>query len=171
MSQFPYFADPYHFSYLLDETQPCDCCGAEAVFDASLFSGIAEIDAICADCLAAGKLKALDIETNEPQFSDNITARDTIRYCTPKLPSWQGIFWPCIDGEYPRFERIASQADFDDIDDFKCSFSAATLAVTDINHLWQCMSDTPIDSIAEGGDISVYLFSLNGRKHCLWDAN
>lgn len=171
MSQFPYFAEPDNFSYLLDEPQPCDCCGKEAEFDASVFAGVAEIDAICADCLAAGKLKALDIETNEPKFSDNVIARDIIRYCTPKLPSWQDIAWPWIDGEYPRFERLASQADFDDIDDFKRSFSTEILARTDIEYLWQSMSDTQLTCIADGGDISVYLFTLNGRKHCLWDAN
>ncbi len=64
--KFKYFRDPENFAFRVDDNSKCSICGAVGLwFDAGGFYGGNEIDCICDNCLADGKLKELEIETNE----------------------------------------------------------------------------------------------------------
>lgn len=172
MKTFKYFRDPNNFAYKMSEETECSVCKIVGVwFDASGFYGSQEIECICDNCLEAGKLIDLDIYTNADVYGGNQEATNTVMYKTPKLPSWQDIVWPSIDDEYCVFERFASKEDFDDFDDFQKACSKADDGNSDLNFLWKSMPNKRIKNYNEGPDLTVYLFSYEGTKYCIWDAN
>lgn len=69
------------------------------------------------------------------------------------------------------FERFASKADFDSKAEFKASFSSEVAEHSDLDWLWEILPDKRIRNYQQGGDVTVYLFSINGKKYCKWDAN
>lgn len=147
-------------------------CGNTGIwFDAGGFYGSTEIDCICDTCLAGGKLRDLGIETNEG-LEGTQEQKEEIVYRTPALPTWQDRWWPYVDGDYCVFEKIASKTDFRDESDFIASFSDQDNKSSDLSGLWEMLPSKEISSIANGNyDVSVYLFTRNGRKHCTWDAS
>ncbi len=92
-------------------------------------------------------------------------------YKTPALPTWQETAWPLVNGEFPVFERIASKQDFENKDEFSNSFIGEGQEKTDIEWLWGVLPEKKLSSYKEAGDISVYLFTLAGKKYWVWDAN
>ena len=172
VNKFRYFRDPDNFAFRVERALPCSVCEVEGLwFDAGGFYGTNEIECICDDCLASGKLKELEIETNEASQGPPEEI-ETIIYKTPALPTWQDRVWPYIDGSYCVFERMASKADFKDKYEFQGSFSHDDKEQSDLEWLWNILPDKKINNHREGNfDVSVYLFTLGNKKHCTWDAN
>ena len=170
--KFRYFRDPENFSFRTDESKSCSICGREGVWlDGGGFYGSADIECICDSCLAEGKLKELDIETNEA-FEGTDEQKEEIIFKTPALPTWQDRCWPFLDGDYCIFEKIASKPDFADKEDFKASFPEEERKISDLDGVWDMLPTKAITSIKDGNyDVSVYLFTRNGKKHCTWDAS
>ncbi len=182
--EFQYFKDPINFSFLMNDESKCPLCNEVGLcFDAGSFVGENDIECICPKCLAEGKLIELDIQTNDVNLEhvseaisdtkefDDLT--NTIVYMTPKLPTWQEIFWPFEDGKFLTFEKIASKLDFDnDKEMFKSCFSKEDQESIDLNWLWDVLPDHEIKNLEQGNyDISVYLFSNGNKKYCIFDAN
>ncbi len=170
--QFKYFRDPTNFAYRVEKETQCSICNKTGKwFDAGGYYGSNEIDCICDTCLGNGELKKLDIKTNEAS-NGTIEEIETIIYKTPSLPTWQDNVWPYIDAEYCIFEKIASKIDFIDKDEFINSFSDSDKANSDLNWLWNILPEKQIRNLNEGNfNVSVYLFTGNGKKVCTWDAN
>jgi len=169
--KFRYFRDPDNFAFKIEEEQQCSVCkDVGRWFDAGGFFGVNEIDCICDNCLSEEKLEELEIETNEA-FEGTDEEKREIIYKTPALPTWQGNRWPYVVGGYCVFERIASKEDFDGKDDFVGSFSNSDTKNSDMEWLWDSLPVKIIKNVNEGADISVYLFSRNGKKHCTWDSS
>jgi uncharacterized protein CbrC (UPF0167 family) len=104
-------------------------------------------------------------------YDDGSEAAKTITYRTPALPTWQGTGWPMIEGKFPVFECIASAEDFHDKSEFLDSFIEEDQSKNEIEWLWSELPRKKLNHYSEGGDISVYLFSLKGKKYWVWDAN
>lgn len=170
--KFKYFRDPNNFAYKLAEICACSICGKTGLwFDASVFHGEEEIDSICDDCLADGKLESLQIETNTAYGADKLET-NIIRYRTPSLPTWQETHWPQFNGEYCIFERFASKADFASKDEFVNSFTAEDQATSNLDWLWKTLPNKRIRNHKDGNfDVTVYLFTCENQKLCIWDAN
>lgn len=169
--EFEYFKYPEKFAYLTDEPMPCSVCDETAVcFDAGGYSGINDIECICASCLQGGRLIDLEIEPNMI-FDNGSEAAKTIIYKTPALPTWQDIAWPTIEGQYPVFECIASKQDFRNKQDFLDCFVEDDQTKKDVEWLWDSLPDKKLISYKEGNDVSVYLFTLGNQKYWVWDAN
>lgn len=169
--EFEYFKHPEKFAFLTDGPMPCSVChDTKICFDAGGYPGVNDIECICASCLKAGKLIDLDIEPNMT-FDDGSEAAKTITYKTPSLPTWQDTVWPTIDGKHPVFECIASKQDFTDKQDFLSYFFEDSQSKEDVGWLWDSLPDKKLNSYKEGGDVSVYLFSLGNQKYWVWDAN
>lgn len=169
--KFKYFRNPRGFAFQTDTIASCSICGVQEIcFDGSGFSGPKDIDCICQQCLASGKLKDLEIETNTIREFSNEDA-DEIVFATPSLPTWQECVWPQIDGQFLIFERIASKQDFANKDEFKSAHLPEVDAITDFDFLWKTLPDQQLECYQEGGDLSVYLFSNQDKKYWIWDAN
>jgi len=170
---FKYFKDPMNFSYISDKPVACSICNEIKIcFDAGGYIGVEEIDYICEDCLASGKLIDLDIESNLVYAIDSSDEESlTIAYKTPAFPTWQDTAWPVVNGQYPLFERIASKEDFKDKQEFVDSFIEDEQSKSEIGWLWDMLPDKKLNNYEEAGGITVYLFSLDNRKYWIWDAN
>lgn len=171
--EFRYFRDPLNFAYRTDEAKACSICGEVGVWlDAGGFYGSNEIECICDRCLAEGKLAELDIETNEGTEGTQ-EQQDIIAFRTPALPTWQDRWWPYMDGDYCVFEKIASKPDFENKEEFIQSFSKEDQDSSDLSDIWDnYLPEQKITSIKDGNyNISIYLFTRNGNKHCTWDAS
>jgi uncharacterized protein CbrC (UPF0167 family) len=183
-----YFRDPKNFSFICDEKGPCSVCGEIGLwFDAQSFYGTQDLDSVCDACLKGGKLIDLDVSTNyvridlvekifpEKKKLEELT--NEIVYKTPSLPSWQDLSWPFVENDFCIFEKIASKIDFilDGVPDknlFMSSFSEDDADNSDLNWLWETLSEHPITNLKDGNyDMTVYLFSTSGKPFCTWDAN
>jgi uncharacterized protein CbrC (UPF0167 family) len=168
---FEYFRYPEKFSFMTENPESCSVCSEiKKCFDAAGYSGVRDIDYICVDCLKAGKLIELGIESNL-NFDDGSEAAKTITYKTPALPTWQDTVWPMVDGRFPIFECIASKEDFNDRNEFLNSFIEEDQTKSDIEWIWDSLPPKKLNSYKDGGDVSVYLFTLDSKKYWIWDAN
>lgn len=170
--KFKYFRDSENFAFRVGEKSKCSLCEKVGLwFDAVGYYGLNEIECICDSCLAEGKLKELEIETNEAT-EGSIEEIETIIYKTPSLPTWQDREWPYVNNQYCVFERMASKEDFHSKEEFKGSFMGSDIESTDFNWLWAILPEKKIANLKEGNfDVSVYLFTLSGKKYCTWDAS
>lgn len=170
--KFKYFRDPDNFAFKVDRLSACSICGEEGYwFDAGGFYGDNDIACICDICLADGRLENLGIETNTTSGGDGEEAR-IILYRTPALPTWQCKAWPRVNGEYCVFERMASKADFESKEEFMVSFFALDHESSHLDRLWEILPEKRISNHIEGNfDVSVYLFTCQGKKYCIWDAS
>lgn len=180
--QFRYFDKPELFTGYIDEPAECDICGKETTcFDATLFYGEDELEAVCPACLAAGKLNKRDIFTNQgdsselkrqliqlnPKLSDTeinklVKQKTTeLEKTTPHLISWQDWDWPSADGDYcsfiaygskPFFEKIANGHNAKEV--FKESIYYSMEDDTDADMLWE--DDMPEKEIKNYDDSSQY---------------
>lgn len=127
-------------------------------------------------CLDEGKLKGLDLTTNCSTGQGTKTQNNQIEFRTPKLPTWQDMYWPYSveDRDYYIFEKLASKPDFSGKEEFINSFSQEDQDSLDLNDLWEnFLVDRPITSLEDGNfDTSFYLFTTKmGKKYCRMDAN
>lgn len=128
--EFKYFEKPEIHTVLRESGAVCDICTeAKPCFDARVFYGEEEIDAICPTCLASGKLLQKNISTCEgdidslisqlkqlhPDWTDehvqDIAEQKTVELetTTPHIVTWQDWQWPCADGDYCRFIGYGSR--------------------------------------------------------------
>lgn len=169
---FKFFKDPDNFSYKTETISPCSICSMEGLwFDAGGFIGENEIECICDICLHAGKLKELEIATNEA-MDGTPEQMEEIMYMTPGLPTWQEHLWPYIDNRYCVFERMASKEDFENQTEFENAVAAIEQGETDMGLLWSLLPDKTVKSHIDGNyNVSVYLFTCGKNKYCTWDAS
>lgn len=126
---FRYFAHPHQFSTYREEPAQCELCGRSGPGYAGPFYGLRDLDFVCEECLAAGRLVDLDISTNEgdkaalqtqlrelqPQLSDAervqvVQARTAeLEYQTLHPMTWQSFFWPAHCGDYCCFIKEVGQ--------------------------------------------------------------
>lgn len=124
-----YFAHPHQFSTYREEPGRCDLCGREEPRYDGAYYGSQNIEFICEQCLATGRLKDLDISTNEgdigalraqlrelqPQLSDEereqlVRERTAeLEHRTPQIMTWQDWFWPAHCGDYCQFIKEVGQ--------------------------------------------------------------
>ncbi|GLX85334.1 hypothetical protein tloyanaT_15860 [Thalassotalea loyana] len=170
--KFKYFRDPENFSFKIDDPAECSVCGNVGLwYDAGGFYGLNEIECICDECLLEGKLKELEIETNEA-IDGSEEDKEEVIYKTPALPVWQSRLWPTVSGQYCIFERMASKADFQSKQEFMDSVMPLDREGSDLDWLWEAMPDKKIKNHREGNfNVSVYLFTLMGKKYTTWDAS
>ena len=179
---FRYFPGFQKFSYMTDESKPCYFCKENGVWlDGGGFYGYKEIDCICPGCLSKGLLKELNIETNEIDLDDLISAvgekeaiglKEEIIFRTPALPTWQDRIWPIWKNEVCVFQKIADQNDFESTKEFKLCFSDDEQRETDFDWLWGWLPEEKVTDCKNGNyDVTVYLFSYSDGKFCTWDAN
>ena len=169
---FKYFRDPVNFSYKIKTAAPCSICSMEGLwFDAGGFTGENEIECICDLCLHTGKLKELEIATNEAMDGTSEQIEE-IMYMTPRLPTWQEHLWPYINGQYCVFERMASKEDFENKKEFLDAVSAIEQGETDVELLWSLLPEKKVRNHVDGNyNVSVYLFTCGKNKYCTWDAS
>jgi len=173
--RFEYFADPDAFTFLTDAPVDCHFCSATLLcIDGGHLHGIEQIEAVCLNCLGAGRLINLEISTNQidsnliSQGSDREAISNEITYCTPLAPTWQDFYWPVKNGIPYRFIKIASKFDYDS----KEQFVRSLFDCEQDPDLWEMLPDHKIANIKEGQyDVSFYLFEDLGDKLTIWDAN
>lgn len=165
LPKFKYFEHPDLFSVFTESETACDTCGeTKACFDGTLFYGEDAIEAICPQCLAAGKLEGRDVFTCEgdiltlieqlkvlypaqPKQAIEARAREKtgeLEEKTPKLVSWQDWPWPCCDGDYCIFLGFGSQALFNSLAEgndgswlFAHSLHASVKEAADPDEQWE----------------------------------
>ena len=180
--EFKYFNQPESFACFVDEPTACDTCRKETTcFDATLFFGESEMEAICPECLAAGKLinrkiytctgdaAALksQLKTANPALTDAEVSKlskqmtTTLEKTNPHLVTWQDWDWPAADGDYCRFigygskplyEKLAGSADPKDF--FEASVYYNIKEDTDADMLWK--NDMPEKEVNSYDDSSQY---------------
>jgi uncharacterized protein CbrC (UPF0167 family) len=184
---FTYFDKAEKYSPLSEEAVSCDLCRMEKVcFDAELYYGTDQIDYICPECLAAGKLNDRDIFTCEgdidelrrqlvvihPDWSDaqieGLAAEKTsvLEKTTPHLVSWQDWVWPCAEGDYCRFIGFGSKTLYasmapgtDGMVLFKNSFYHTVADDVDVDEFWDdLLPEEDIADYNESADLPVLFY-------------
>jgi uncharacterized protein CbrC (UPF0167 family) len=170
--KFKYFRNPEDFASKVDEESECSICNSLGMwFNAGGYPGLTDIDCVCDQCLINGALEDIEVEANQA-IGGSPEQRDTIVYRTPALPTWQECLWPYVDDDYCIFEKIASKTDFDGKSEFIESFFKSDKENSDLDWLWESLPDKAVTDLENGNyNVSVYLFTRNGKKWCLWDAN
>lgn len=181
---FRYFARPHAFSHYQDEPRQCDICGRERTGYAGPFYCTGDLEFVCEECLATGKLSDYDASTNDgdigalqeqlealyPEMGDEerqALARDRtdeLEQRTPNMLTWQDWFWPAHCGDYCRFikevgvpDLVALAPDADGI----AFFAAHCPDVHDIGHAREVFSGIRSDAPENGTvaySVGVYLF-------------
>jgi uncharacterized protein CbrC (UPF0167 family) len=129
---FRYFERPHDFSTYDTEAKRCDICGEMRPGYGGPFDGERDdIERVCEECLATGRLSDLDMETNEgdvaalraslaalrPELSEAERERivgerdDELCHMTPYPVTWQGFFWPARCGDYCRYIKEVGRRD------------------------------------------------------------
>ena len=119
-----------------DKIVCCDCCKQESIcFNARAFMGAAKMGYICESCLQNGHLAALDLISTKgdseqlalqlrekyPYFTETeiaqLVADKTQQFESSNPPIKQYTYWawPALDGDYARFEGMASKELFNDL--------------------------------------------------------
>jgi uncharacterized protein CbrC (UPF0167 family) len=186
---YKYFAHPNSLAAFHDEPMTCEICAtSKKCLDASSFYGEKEMDAICEDCLAGGRLKEINactmdadvemlvqqLERLHPEWKidhllqDAKAKTDELELRTPPVLSWQEWKYPAADGDYCKFMCFASKADYIKLageDGDPKAFFASTLydtfaEDTNIDGVWDAMPDTRIKTVAKSNEyfLLVYLF-------------
>lgn len=184
---YTYFDKAGKYSPHSQEAVTCDLCGLEKVcFEAALYYGTEQIEYICPECLAGGKLAGRDIFTCEgdieelrhqlrtlhPEWSDeqieSVATEKTfaLEKTTPHLVSWQDWPWPCADGDYCRFIGYGSKKMYasmapgtDGMELFKNSIYHTVADDADVGAFWDDL--LPEENIAdydESADLPVLFY-------------
>lgn len=185
---YKYFKYPARYAVFTEAAQPCDICKKEEVcLDATSFFGEKEIEAVCENCLRAGRLKEIgsctidadveilvsQLQTLHPDWAwedilkDAKIKTDELEICTPPVVSWQDWKYPAADGDYCQFIGFAGKSDFEKLapnGDGKAFFASTlydTFAEdTDVDAIWNAMTENKIKTVAQSNNyfLLVYLF-------------
>ena len=131
---YKYFKHPKRFVAFHDDAITCQICKEKKnCLDASPFYGEDELEAVCEDCLNAGRLTEIgactidaDTEmlvkqleelypnwTKKELFEDAKAKTDELELRTPPILSWQEWKYPAADGDYCQFIGFASKQDYE----------------------------------------------------------
>lgn len=196
---FRYFAHPHQFSTYREEPAQCELCGHSGPGYAGPFYGPRDLDFICEECLAIGRLVDIGVSTNQ---GDNAALRAQLRevqprlrdeeheqlvrgrtveleYQTPHLVTWQDFFWPAHCGDYCHFIKEVGQPELALLapDGDGPSFLVAHAPdIADMAHameVWEGVRpDVPLDGRV-AYSIGIYLFQCLNCGECvlLWDCD
>lgn len=161
---FKYFDRPDIFTDLKENENTCDFCEqTKSCFDAESFYGRENINAICPDCLATGKLYKTDaftcsgdtveLKRQIKELYPNLTDKEVeqqvkvkteeLEKTTPHLVTWQDWDWPCADGDYCQFKGFGSKALFkrfsegNNEKEFFVNSIYYNLRDSDLDYLWE----------------------------------
>lgn len=196
---FRYFEHHHQFSTYREDPDQCDLCGRSGPGYDGPFYGLLDIDFVCEECLAVGRLAAIDIATNQgdvaalrdqlrilhPQSGDgerDQLARDRtaeLEHQTPHLVTWQDFFWPAHCGDYCRFIKEVGQPELARLSpdgDGPAFLATHASDITDIDHAREVWADVRLDTPLDGHlayPLSVYLFRCLtcGEYVLLWDCD
>ena len=183
MKNTKYFYDPLNFADVSEFNVNCDICGKlDICFTSTSFYGVNKLKYVCDDCLIQGKLKKYNMSGNEPSEVDikMLTgSKDEIEfkcnqliYCTPKIPSWQDIWWPVADGDFCIFKKIASKNDFNNKFDLYNKIRDEDKYDHTVDDFWEMLADGPITNLKNGNySPSFYIFTSITKIIVLWDCN
>ena len=162
---FTYFENPELYTGLQEHITTCHFCKEEkSCFDAAAFYGEDKINAICPECLVAGRLLEIDsftcigdidglrrqLKEIHPDMSSTeieqliLDKTSLLERTTPPLITWQDWEWPCADGDYCRFigygsqplyERLATAGSGEKL--FKDSFYHGLEDDVEVDDLWE----------------------------------
>lgn len=195
---FRYFRNPHQFSTYSDTPKTCDICGQVRAGYGGPFYGKADVEFVCEECLATGRLAERDVITNE---GDLVALREQLRgkhpkldeaqiearaqqrtteleNCTPHLITWEDFFWPAHCGDYCCFFKEVGKPDLNNLapdGDGRTFFGTHLYGdlsdLTDVSVVWERIRpDSPKDNVISY-TVGVYLFQC---LHCgayviLWD--
>jgi uncharacterized protein CbrC (UPF0167 family) len=198
-TRFRYFEHPHQFSTYQDEPQQCEVCGREQPGYTGPFYGLQDVEFVCEECLATGRLQEHDITTNEgnatalrehlralhPDLSDEemkqLAQERTVELeqRTPHVVTWQDFFWPALCGDYRRFIQEVGKPDLIRLSpdgNGMTFFAAHTRDIADLDHAREVWDGIRADSPADGRvaySVGVYLFRCLTCEEpiLLWDCD
>lgn len=197
--RYRYFERPYQFSTYSVEPKPCDLCGQERPGFDGPFYGEGDVERVCEECLAAGRLAEVDGSTNEGDIAalkrqlrelhPDMRAEELLRLArertaelelrTPHAVTWQDFFWPAHCGDYCRYVKEVGQPEIARLapDGDGVAFFAAHAvdkpSLDQARTIWENVRlDTPQDGTLAYG-LGVYLFrcTVCDGPIFLWDAD
>ena len=195
MSIYRYFERPHQFSTYRMEPRACDLCGLQRPgYDAGGFS---DLDVVCEECLAGGRLAEDNVATNEGdrkrlgeqvrQMRTELTEAEVDEYMearthgleqrTPQLPSWQPFCWPVHCGDYCRYVKEVGQGDLNglapDGDGLAFFIAHDVTGLGGTAEVWSTIRPDAPDDNALGYHVGVYLFRCLscGDYVILWDCD
>lgn len=133
-----YFVLPHDFSNYTAEPHSCGLCGNERPGYEGLFvatRGDDDIEYVCEECMAAGRLREIGASTNEGDHKalrEQIAAlhvdlsaedqealvaarTDELEHATPTAITWQVFFWPAHCGDYCRFLKEVGKPELNEL--------------------------------------------------------
>lgn len=199
---FKYFDQPRLYASYTDHETACEICGrVTKCFDATLFFGTADLQVICEQCLADGKLTDLDVYTCEGDIEE---LENQLRHINPSLPeetiqslakektmelekttphliTWQDWPWPAAEGDYCRFIGYGSKNFYqkESIGSaqrfFEDTLYHYVKDIKDPEELWELMNEEDIPTYDDSANYPTlfYVFrSLeSGKVITVWDTN
>ena len=193
---FRYFRDPHHFSTYTDEPSVCDICGRTRPGYEGPFYGEEDLDFVCEECLASGRLAEHDVFANsadkrtlywqikvaEPLLSEEeiealVNGKTAeVEQRTPHIVSWQDIEWPAHCRDYACFVKEAGKPDLNALSPegdgrmflYEHLYHGLT---TDLDDLWASVRPDSPTSNEVSYSTAVYLFKcLTCQDYAiLWD--
>ena len=199
---FKYIDQPRNFASYLENDTVCETCGnLRKCFDATLFFGTAELQIICEQCLAEGKLNDLDVYTCEGDIEELenqirlqhplmpekelqalVKQRTTeLEKTTPHLITWQDWPWPAAEGDYCRFIGYGSKNFYQKHSPTSPQqFFEETLYhyqkdIHDAEELWEELNEEDIPTYDDSAKYSTlfYVFEsqVSGKIVTVWEKN
>ncbi|GAB3931300.1 CbrC family protein [Larkinella terrae] len=183
---FKYVDKPEVFMGLRDKETRCEFCNQQKLcFNADAFYGEDEIESICPDCLATGRLYERDsytcqgdlaelkrqLQDRNPDLSkaevDDLADQKTLELekTTPPLITWQDWDWPCIDGDYGRFigygskpfyTQLSTETDAQTL--FEKSIYYALADDSDADELWKDVPQKTVNDYKTSSDYSTLFY-------------
>ncbi len=191
---FRYFPQPHEFSTYTASSKLCAFCKQQKPgYDGPFYSQV-QISFVCEECLISGKLTEVGATTNEGNLGalvdqirqshpglDDVQIRDVVapkqvelEQRTPRIVTWQGLFWPAHCGDFCSFIKEAGKPDLLRIatrDRMHQIFGAQD--DKKFGQFWESIrSDSPSDN-TQPYSIGVYLFQCLhcGEYVALWDCD
>ena len=185
---YKYFKYPSRYAVLTDEAVSCEICKETKIcLDATAFYSEDEHEAVCEDCLKAGRLTEINAFTNDgdveqlfdqlkallPESSHELLLLDAkdktteLELQTPPLVSWQDWQFPALDGDYAQFLSFASHQDLNKLAEdgdgraFLEKYLLEELQEhTDFDRLWKAIPEKRIKNVAASNNFPVlaYIF-------------
>ncbi len=195
---YKYFKYPSRYAVLTDEPIACEICKKKQIcLDATAFYSKDEIEAICENCLKAGRLPEIEACSNDADVEELFdqlihlhpnkkretllqeakAKTDELEFRTPPLVSWQDWKFPALDGDYAQFVCFGSKHEYNKYapdGDGKAFFEKWLLddlrEFTNFENLWRAVPENRIRTVSQSNDFSLltYLFkSLHSEQYVI----